>query len=383
MDKYYLSRISPDPYSYSFLSMWIGFVATAIFMLVMRIPLRKKHLIGSYVDPNFQGLILPRGRLLLFLILAGISSATSTLSYFYIVGASSPSLLLPFSQLVIIYLMVSESAKYKETPTTLEIQSIVMIIIGIFLVSTTDLTIDWVTILLIIGPYNLSLTVYAIAMRQAKRMLYKRRKNDSLNLRFWSLTFNALLMAILVIPFITPSFYAGFSVLDSFVVFYIVLVMLISTFSYISYIRALGIAKMSIITAILSFAVVLGIPFTLIGDLFFPGAFGPTNFTPLFWLFKSMGILLIITGIIAIAISQVKAYVLIYLSGSAEPVIHEISNVKGITSISAVSGDRLLIATLVSRSLGKTYRTLMSDLEKIKGIEKVITLTSIKEWEIL
>ena len=138
MDKYYLSRISSDLYSYSFLSMWFGLIATAVFMLVMRIPLRNNHFIGSYADPNFRGFILPRGRLLLYLMIAGFSGSFSTLTYFFLVGGTSPSLVLPFTQLVIIYLLVSESVQYKESPTVLEIQSIIMILIGIFLMSTTD-----------------------------------------------------------------------------------------------------------------------------------------------------------------------------------------------------------------------------------------------------
>lgn len=383
MDKYYLSEISPDPYAYSFLSMTIGLLSTVIFMLILRIPLPKKTLIGSYIDPNYNGFVIPKGKLLLLLIIAGLSSAVSTLTYFIVVGESSPSLVLPFMQLLIIYLILVESISYRETPSLIEVQSIVMILSGVFIMATSDLTINWLTIVLILGPYNLSLVVFTVALRKAKRMLYNNRKTDSLNLRLWSMAFNTLFITILVIPFITPEFYLALALLNPASVTFIVVVMLISTLAFVAYIRALGITKMSTVTAILSFSIVLAIPLTIIGDLFFPGAFGPIDLTPLFWLFKVIGIVLIIIGIISLGISQVKAYLLISLSSAAEPVITQITKLRGIARVSAVSGNRQLIAELNLRSLNKAYRTLITDLEKIAGIKNVTTLTSLKEWEAL
>ena len=136
---------------------------------------------------------------------------------------------------------------------------------------------------------------------------------------------------------------------------------------------------MSIANAILSFAIILEI----IINLLFPAALGPIVLSPIFWFFKGIGAFIIVIGIVTIAISQVKAHLLIYLTGSgaAENILTKLEKVKGITSISAVSGELLLIATLKIRSLGKAYRTLVTDLEKIEGIKKVVTLTNIKEWE--
>ncbi|MHA1131404.1 MAG: EamA family transporter [Candidatus Helarchaeota archaeon] len=383
MDTYYLNEISSDPYAYSFLSMSIGLITVVIFMFVMRIPLKNSHFIGSYIDPNYHGFLIPKGKLLLLLLIAGLSSAVSTLTYFYLVGVSSPSLILPFSQIVIVYLILYESLTNKEPPTTLEIQSIIIILIGLFLMTSTDLTIDWITILLVLGPYNISIMVFIMALRQAKRMIYRGHKNDSLNLRLWSLAFNTLLMSLLVIPFITPSFYTALSVVDLYVVAFIIIDMLVSTFAYVAYIRALGITKMSTVNAIVSFSVVLGIPVTLIGNFFFPGACGSLSFPPIFWLFKGMGIFLILIGIISITRNQVKTYLLIYLTGSVEPILKQLAQVKGMTSVAAVSGDRLLIATLQFPSLGTAYRSIVTEIERVGGIKKVITLTTLKEWELL
>ncbi len=381
LDKFYLTKFSPDPYAYSFLSLWIGLIFMIVFMGLVRVPLRKGHLFGAHLDPNYKGFIIPKGKLLFWLFIAGLSSGVSSIAYFYIVGVSSPSTVIPFTRIVIIYLILAESLSEKDSPSLIETQSIIMIIIGIFLMATTDLNFDLLTILIVLVPYNLCVMVYTIALRKAKRMIYQGRRNDSLNLRFWSLAFNTITLSFLIIPFITPEFITAITNINNFIVIFITIDMIIATFAYITYIRALGIAKMSIVNSITAFAVILGIPFTLLGNLFFPGAFGSVDYSPLFWLFKSLGAFIIVAGIVVIAISQVKAYLLIYLEGSSEAVIGKLKLVKGITSISAVSGNRLLIATLKIRSLGKAYRTLVTDLEKIEGIMKVNTLTIIKDWE--
>ncbi|MHA1264526.1 MAG: EamA family transporter [Candidatus Helarchaeota archaeon] len=384
MDKYYLSVIAPNPYAFSLVSMWIGAIATGVFVLALRIPRRRhpdRQLIGMYFDPNFRGIILPRRRTMLLLVVAGLCSAVSTITYFYIVTISSATIIIPFAQILLVYLVLAESFWYRDSPTVLELQSILMILIGIFLMATTEVSIDWVTILLVLGPYNISVMIYTMALRQAKRMAYLQRKNDSINLRFWSLLFNAIFISVLIIPFITPNFFAALAVLNTQTIIYIVIDMLISTLAFVAYIRALGIAKMSIVNAVLSFAIVLSIPITLIGNFFVPGAFGLLTSSPLFWLFKGLGIILVIIGIITIGLSQLKAYLLIYITQSTDTIMTQLTRIKGIKSVAAVSGDRMLIAQLSLHSLGKAYRTIITDIENLEGIKKVVLLASLKEWK--
>ncbi len=381
MDKFYLEVISSDEAAFAILVHWIGLANVVVLMLIMRIPLQKKHLIGSHIDPNYSGFILPRGKFLLYLILAGICAAFSSVSYFYLVGSVSPATVMPFGRLVIVYLIIAESLSERNSPTVIELQSITMIIIGIFIMTLTEVGFDPLTLLIVLGPYNLSIMFFTIALRKAKRMVYQNRKNDALNVRLWSLTFNAIFLSLLIIPFITPATFAAIGSLDASKVVYISIDMLITTFAFIAYIRALGIAKMSIVNAILSLTVVLGIPFSIIGNIFYPGAFGVTEFSATIWIFKLMGALIIIVGIITIGLSQVKAYILIYLEKSPEIVMQKLGSIKGIMNISAVSNKLMLIATLRIRSLGMAYRSIVTELEKIEGIRKVVTLTTIKDWE--
>jgi drug/metabolite transporter (DMT)-like permease len=381
MDKYYLSEVSSDPYAYSFLSLWLGLIILVIFMFFMRIPTRKKQLIGIHIDPNYHGFILPKGKLLLWLIVAGLGAAISSLTYFYLVGVTTPSTMIPFSRIVIIYFVISEVFQEKTTPTIIEIQSIVMIMVGVFLMAMTDLSFNLLTILIVLGPYNLSNMLFTIGLQKAKRMIYKNRRNDALNIRLWSIGFSAIFLTVLLIPFMNQDFLNALALINPFIVIFIMIDMMVATFAMIAYIRALGVAKMSIVNSIMAFTVVLGIPLTLLGNIFFPGAFGTFSSDPIFWVFKGLGALIIIIGIITIGISQVKAFLLIHIEGSSENVLKKLTTIKGIVNISAVSGELLLIVTLKIRSLGRAYRTIVNDLEKIEGIKRVVTLTSLKEWE--
>lgn len=384
LDKYYLTVLDTSPaapYVYSFISLWLGILSMFVFMLIMRIPLRKKHLIGVHLDPNFTGFILPKGRLLFLLFIAGACASISSLCYFYLVRVSSPSTMIPFQRLVIVYFIALESINDRESPSMIETQSVVMIIGGIFLLSLTDLNFSIWTILIVLGPYNLAIMGFTIALQRAKRMIYKARRNDALNLRFWSLGFNAVILSFILIPFMTPDFFVSLTSVNATMIIVTISSMMISTLSYIAYIRALGFVKMSIVNAIMAVAIILGIPFTFIGNFFYPGAFGSLDFSALFWIFKGIGALLIVLAIVVIAISQVKAYLLIYLDGPADPVLKKLITLRGITTVSAVSGNLLIIAILKLRTLGKAYRTLVTDLEKIDGIKRVITLTNLKEWE--
>ncbi|MHA1835369.1 MAG: hypothetical protein ACTSYQ_00305, partial [Candidatus Odinarchaeia archaeon] len=329
MDKFYLSIIYPNNFSFGFISLWIGSLFTFIFLVFMNIS-SKRNKIGAFLDPNFRGIFLPKGYILKWLIIAGLAAGVGAITYFYIVGVSSTSTIIPFSRITIIYLVLTESIGEKESPSMIEWQSIIMILIGVFLMATTDLNFDLLTMFLVLGPYNIGNTIYTIAQRKAKRAVYQDKRSDALNLRFWSLLFNAFFLSILTIPFINSDVINGILNINPFTFTFIAADMMISTIAFIAYIRALGIGKMSIVNAIMSFSIVLGIPITIIGNWFYPSAFGESSFEPLFWFFKIAGVFLIVVGIITIGLSQVKGYLLIYLNGSADKVIHNLLNVKGI-----------------------------------------------------
>jgi len=381
MDKFYLTVFSSDPVSFSFLSLWIGAIATLLFIFLMQIIKKDKQALGSFIDPNFNRVITPKGEFLKWVIIAGLGATMSAVPYFFIVSISSPTSIIPFTRLVIVYLIIAESLSERDSPSLVEIQSIIMIIIGVFLITTSDIGLDIFTILLVLGPLNIGTMVYTIAQRRAKRLIFQNQRGDSLNIRAWALFFNAVFVSILIIPLITPEIVNNILTINVHQVTFITIDMMVSTFAFIAYIRALGIAKMSVVTAITSFSIVMSIPITLIGNHFYPSVFGGIPTAPLYLFILSIGVILVMTGIITIGLSQVKSYLLIYIEGRAENVLSELVKLKGITSVSAVSGEHLLIAVVKIRSLGKVYRTMVSGLENIKGIKKVITLTNIKEWE--
>ncbi|MEM2906863.1 MAG: EamA family transporter [Candidatus Odinarchaeota archaeon] len=382
MDKFLLTKFIPDPFAFSFISLWLGSIALIIFMFIMITPLKRGQRLGEYLDPNFRAIIIPKGGLLYWILIAAISGAVSTFTYFQIISLSSPSLVIPFSKLIIVYLIVLESMSDRDAPTIIEVQSIILILTGIFLMAVGDVAFNPLTIAIVLGPYNISGVVFTVALRNAKKRLYMNQRVDSLNIRLWVLLLNSVFTSIIFAPFIiTPTGIGYLSTLTPTLVLLIIVDMMAATFASITYIRALGVAKMSIVNSILAFTVILGIPFTLLGNAIIPGGFGTVNLTGIYGMLTFIGASLIMVGIITIAITQVKGYLLIYLDGGAEPILKKLMKVKGLTKVSAVSGEAMLIAELKIRSLGKAYRKIVTELEKITGIKTVRTLTSIKEWE--
>ncbi|WEU40830.1 MAG: Lrp/AsnC ligand binding domain-containing protein [Candidatus Odinarchaeum yellowstonii] len=382
MDKLLLTYFIPDVFAFTFISLWLGTASLIGLIVIMRIPLKRGEYLGEYIDPNFQRLILPKGGLLYWIIIAGLSASISTFTYFQIISISNPALILPFSKLMIVYLIILESMSDRDIPTIIEVQSIILILTGVFLMAAGDIAFNPITIGIVLGPYNISGVVFTVAVRNAKRRIYMGKRVDSLNIRLWVLTLNSVFTSVFFAPFIfTPSGLSYITSLTPLIILLIILDMMAATFASITYIRALAVAKMSIVNAILAFTVILGIPFTLIGNMLIPGGFGTVNLTGIYGMLTLTGAFMIAIGIFTIATTQVKGYLLIYLDKSAATIFQTLRKVKGITRISAVSGENMLIAELKIRSLGKAYRTIVTELEKIDGIKKVRTLTSIKEWE--
>ncbi len=382
MDKLLLTYFIPDEFAFTFISLWLGTISLIGLMLIMITPLKRGTYLGEYLDPNFRRIIIPKGGLLYWIIIAALAGSVSTFTYFQIISVSNPALILPFSKLMIVYLIVLESMSDRDMPTIIEVQSIILILTGVFLMAAGDVAFNPITIGVVLGPYNISGVIFTIAVRNAKKRIYMGERVDSINIRLWVLTLNSLFTTIIFAPFIfTPSSIGYITSLTPLLVLLIIIDMMTATFASITYIRALAVAKMSIVNSILAFTVILGIAFTLIGDMLIPGGFGTINLTGIYGMLTFTGVVMITVGIFTIATTQVKGYLLIYLEKNAGYILQTVMKIRGITRISAVSGVNMLIAELKIRSLGKAYRTIVTELEKIDGIKKVNTLTSIKEWE--
>jgi len=384
MDIYYLNIVMPDPIVYGLLTEWIGLAFSFLLMIFFSIPFKEGKTIGYFLDPTFDRVKLPRGKILLYLIGAGLSASFSTFSYFILTSITDPSTILPLSKLVIVYLLVAEIFYEKDAPTYIEIISISLIIMGVFLVSFVKAGFGFMETLIILGPYNLGLTFYTYFQKIARDCREEGITNDSLNLRIWSLFFLTLFMSIFSIPLIDDT---RWNLIirygqDTYSLIFIIIDMSFAFFAYIFYLRALGMGKMSVVNSITSISVVLGIPLTLIGNIIYPGAFGviPTELE--IWVFKTIGSILVIEGIVALSITQERSYILIKMKYPYElDIMPLLKQIKGVESVAAVAGNYDYILRVKIRSIAKVYNMLVRKIEKLPAIKEITTMKIIKEWE--
>ena len=382
MDVYYQGTILSDPIVYGFLTEVIGLAITFLIMLFLVVPYKKKP-VGKFLDPTFKKFIIPRGKLLYYLMGAGLSAAFSTLAYFALTAITDPSTVIPFSKLVIVYLLVAELLHDRDTPTIVEVLSITMIITGLFVMAVYRSEFDLISILIVLGPYNLGSMFYTYFQKLARSLPTRTTHNDSLNLRFWSLFFLTLFQTLMSLPFITFEQWQIILsfITDTFTVVFITINMSFAFFAYVFYIRALGMGKMSIVNALTSVSVIFGIVFTIIGNIYFPEAFGPLSSSAIFWSLQVTGAILVLEGIVALSITQERAYLLIKLKYPCTyGVLDKIIKVKGVTRAAFITGHYAIIARLQIRSIAKVYNTIVREIEAMPEIEKVVTMTIIKEW---
>ncbi|MCD6483685.1 MAG: Lrp/AsnC family transcriptional regulator [Candidatus Odinarchaeota archaeon] len=382
MDVYYQGTILSDPIIYGFLTEVIGLAITFLIMLFLVVPYKKKP-VGKFLDPTFKKFIIPRGKLLYYLMGAGLSAAFSTLAYFALTAITDPSTVIPFSKLVIVYLLVAELLHDRDTPTIVEVLSITMIITGLFVMAVYRSEFDLISILIVLGPYNLGSMFYTYFQKLARSLPTRTTHNDSLNLRFWSLFFLTLFQTLMSLPFITFEQWQIILsfITDTFTVVFITINMSFAFFAYVFYIRALGMGKMSIVNALTSVSVIFGIVFTIIGNIYFPEAFGPLSTNAIFWSLQVTGAILVLEGIVALSITQERAYLLIKLKYPCTyGVLDKIVKVKGVTRAAFITGHYAIIARLQIRSIAKVYNTIVREIEAMPEIEKVVTMTIIKEW---
>ena len=382
MDVYYQGTILSDPIVYGVLTEAIGLIITFFIMILLIVPYKKKPL-GKLFDPTFEKFVIPRGKLLYYLMGAGLSAAFSTLAYFALTAITDPSVVIPFSKLVIVYLLVAELLHDKDTPTIVELLSVTMIITGLFVMAIYRSEFDLISVLIVLGPYNLGSMFYTYFQKLARSMPTRTTSNDSLNLRFWSLFFLTLFQTLMSLPFITIeqwSLIFRFA-FDWFTLIFVTIDMTLAFFAYVFYIRALGMGKMSIVNALTSVSVIFGIVFTVIGNVYFPQAFGQLSTSTIFWSLQVIGAILVLEGIVALSITQERAYLLIKLKYPCTyGVLDKIIKVKGVTRAAFITGHYAIMARLQIRSIAKVYNTIVREIEAMPEIEKVVTMTIIKEW---
>lgn len=373
------------PWLFGFSAFLVGIVATLILCLLFSLQVNGRSIGSRLVDPSFHRLRLVHKEELRYHLLAGFGNAVTTIGYFYLLSVMvDPSAVLPFYQVVILYLLLVEVIAEKNSPTLVEVQSSVIVTFGAILGSISlsgeiDFT-AMAVVFLVVNPGWVLLSIY---QRKLKLLKIKDKPNDSLNIRFWNLVFTFVFVAVFILLFdqINGTSYLVESLDVSRRFFWwIMLSMSVTFFSYVFYIRALGIGKASVTQAVKATTIIFAVPVTFVLTMFMPISMPGTL---VLWVIKGMGMVLVILGIVSFAVTQVKAYVFIRAQPGVKIsfLLQEVWNIRGVDSVSAVSGKYDLIAKVRIRTLLKGYERIIRKLEAIPGIKEFRWNSILKEWE--
>ncbi len=425
IDNYTVIRIVDDEYAFAIQSMLIGTIVSVIFVLVLWIPVSKKPLekiiskfsknknttstqsqtdstspvippkkefkrkysfLGQYIDPQFYGIKIPNKKMFLWLGLSGFFSGINTLVYFILIKDMSISVFLPASQFVVVYLIIGDLVIDKSKPAAIEIQSIIMIVIGVILaaidLSSSDGS-SWVDLLLVFLVLNSIAAVYVIFQKKAVNVKNEKGQTlDSTNIRLWTLFFMSFFTIIFTLPFMDADSWGVFK--STFIkgLLPISLSMLLVYIARIFYVRALAMGKMSIVNTLSSVSVVAGIPITLIANLFLPGIF-PTpsgDFAWVVWLLRGIGAILVFVGIVGLSMSEVKIMIFAKVKGGEICDIAKIKSIPGVEKVSAITGKYDLMIILRSRTIGRGYQAIVEQLASMPCLDEIVSSTILKEW---
>ena len=150
-----------------------------------------------------------------FHLLAGVGNAILTIGYFaLLIIIKDPSVVLPFSQVVILYLVIIESITEKNTPTLVEAQSSIIVTFGAILGSISlsgEISLEALAIVfLVINP---GWVLLSINQRKLKMMKIDKKPNDAINIRLWNVIFACLFT--MIFTFIYDFYYNSSNLLDA------------------------------------------------------------------------------------------------------------------------------------------------------------------------
>jgi DNA-binding Lrp family transcriptional regulator len=377
----------PNPWAFSFSCFFVGAGITFILMIILSVPYKKNKSLGSkIIDPSFSRIRLINKSEIKYHFIAGLGNAILTIGYISLISIlNDPSTVLPFTQIVILYLIIIESIIEKDTPTIIEIQSAIIVTFGAIL-GSISLTgginlLSLIIVFLVVNPAWVLLSIY---QRKLKLLKIKDKPNDSLNIRFWNVIFACIFTGIIVL--IYDLIMNQNNLIDGIRVSieyfnWVALSMGITFFSYVFYIRALGIGKASVTQAVRATIVILVIPFSLI--LSYYNIIPPFSTDPTMIILKIMGTILVILGIITFALSLFKAYVFINVKPGyhIEETMNKLWNIKGVTRVTAIAGKYDFMIKIRIRTLIKGYEKIIKKIEGIEAIDKYKWFSVLKEWE--
>ena len=375
-----------DPWAFGVSCFLVGIIISFLIVLVFSIPVKGKSLGSKIIDPSFRRIRFVRKEELKYHLLAGLGNAILTIGYFFLLSMlGDPATVLPFSQIAILYLILIESIVEKNIPTLSEIQSSLIVTFGAILVSislTGTLTLESMAIVfLVINP---TWVLFSIYQRKLKLLKIDKRPNDALNIRFWNVVFACIFVFIIVNMYDlfmgSSHFLAGLSAsINHFN--WVALTMGVTFFSYVFYIRALGIGKASVTQAVRASTVLFAIPFSLL--ISYLNIIPPFSTDPVMLLIKVIGTTLVILGIVSFALSLVKAYVFINVKTgiSIDETMKKLWNIHGVTHVTATAGQYDFIVKIRTRTLVKGYERIIRKIEEIDAIKEHKWESVLKEWE--
>ena len=375
-----------NPWVYDLSCFLVGTIISFIIALIFSMPINGKSFGSMIIDPSFRRLRLIKKEEIKYQTFAGLGNAILTIGYLSLLSLlGDPSTVLPFSQIVILYLLFIESITEKNIPTLSEIQSSTIVTFGAILVSISLTgTISLESLAIVFFVINPAWAVFSIYQRKLKLMKIQDRPNDSINIRFWNVVFSCIITVLIIIIYdtILGTRYFVEGITASINYFgWVSLTMTVTFFSYVLYIRALGIGKASITQAVRASTVLFVIPFSLL--LSYLNIIPPFSTDPIMILIKMMGTILVILGIISFALTLVKAYIFINIKPgySIDEIMNKLWNIHGVTRVAATAGPYDIIVKIRTRTLVKGYEQIIRKIEEIDAIKNYKWESVLKEWE--
>ncbi len=381
-----LEKYLKNPFVFGLSIFYFGLLIAVFFTIFFSISYKGKSIGERTIDPSFKKIRLLKKEELKYHILAGAGNAILTFGYFWLlILIRDPSLVLPFSQVVILYLVIIESITEKNTPTLVEIQSSVIVTLGAILGSISlSGTINLESLAIVFLIVNPGWVLQSVYQRKLKMMRINNKSNDAINIRMWNVAFACFFTIVFVIVY---DLYTGTSnfveSLNAFVNHFglLTLVGIGAFFSYVFYIRALGIGKASITQAVKSSIIIFAIPVSI--ALAYFGFIDPISTDPVLILIRFSGIILMLLGLISFALTLTKAYIFIKMRPGypIEVTMQKLWDINGVDRVTAVAGDYDFIVKIRTRTLVKGYERILRKVESIEGIKQYKWQSVLKEWE--
>ena len=375
-----------DPFALGLATFIFGVPVSLFFGILFSLKLGGKSLGSKVADPNFERLRLVKKKELKYQLLSAFGNASYTMGYYVLfVLLNDPSVVIPYTQVVILYLVAIESINEKDMPTLSELESIIIVTFGAILGSISfsgGLNLESLAVVfLVINP---AWVIFAVYQRKLKWLKINGKINDSINIRLWNVVFSCVITAVMILIYDslmgTNHFLRGiYESMKNF--FWVLLIALGAFFSLVFYIRGLGIGKASVAQAVKSTTIIFSIPVTLL--IAHLGIIEPFPMDPTSLVIKSIGITIMILGITSFALNLVKAYIFIRIKPGylIEEIMDEIWKIRGVTHVSATAGKYDIIVKIRIRTLVKGYENIIRKIESVKGIRNYKWQSVLKEWD--